>query len=276
MRPSPSVPLLVAVLGTLLSGGDAAVVQPRGAAMGGAGAMTRNHLSALRSRSSHIMCVMSADAGQQLSKASAAAPEGLVYFVMGGPGSGKGTQCAKLVERFGMVHLSAGDLLRAEVASGSKLGQEISAIIDQGQIVRSETTVALLRNGMAGKRGPFLIDGFPRSLENLEAFEADVGKFAFMLFLQVSEEEMEKRLLRRGETSGRSDDNRETIVKRFRAFHEMSMPVIDQLEARGLLRRVDAGEAQAVVFSRVCESFADQDWYEAAEEEEEEEEEEEK
>ena len=76
MKPSPSVPLLVAVLGTLLSGGDAAVVQPRGAAMGGAGAMTRNHLSALRSRSSHIMCVMSADAGQQLSKASAAAPEG--------------------------------------------------------------------------------------------------------------------------------------------------------------------------------------------------------
>lgn len=182
----------------------------------------------------------------------------VVYFVMGGPGSGKGTQCAKLVERFGMVHLSAGDLLRAEVASGSELGQEISAVINQGQIVASETTVALLRAAMDGQRGPFLIDGFPRSISNLEAFEAEMGCAAFMLFLEVSEEEMEARLLKRGETSGRTDDNRETIIKRFRTFIHESMPVIDRLKAQGCLRTVDAGASEEVVFSRVCEAFDDQ------------------
>ena len=189
---------------------------------------------------------------------TAAESEPLVYFVMGGPGSGKGTQCEKLVSRYGMVHLSAGDLLRAEVASGSELGQEISAVIDQGKIVQSETTVELLRAGMKGKPGPFLIDGFPRSIANLEAFEAEIGSAAFMLFLQVSEEEMEARLLKRGESSGRSDDNHETILKRFRTFVEDSMPVVDNLEGRDLLRKVDAGAEQSVVFDRVCAAFADQ------------------
>ena len=115
--------------------------------------------------------------------------------------------------------------------------------------------MALLRNAMAGESGPFLIDGFPRSLENLEAFEADVGNAAFMLFLKVSEEEMEKRLLKRGETSGRSDDNRETIVKRFRAFHESSIPVVNSLAERGMLREVDAGASEDVVFERVARPF---------------------
>ena len=80
-----------------------------------------------------------------------------------------------------------------EVASGSPLGNEISAIIQEGKIVKSETTVALLRSAMAGKPGPFLIDGFPRSLSNLEAFEAEMGAANFMLFLEVSEAEMEQR-----------------------------------------------------------------------------------
>jgi len=182
-----------------------------------------------------------------------------VYFVMGGPGSGKGTQCEKLVDRFGMVHLSAGDLLRAEVASGSKLGKDIRSVIDQGKIVQSETTVELLRAGMAGERGPFLIDGFPRSVSNLEAFEAEIGTCCFMLFLRVSESEMEARLLKRGESSGRSDDNRETIAKRFRTFVEDSMPVVDSLEARNLLRTVDADADMQVVFERVCEQFADEE-----------------
>lgn len=76
-------------------------------------------------------------------------------------------------------------LVRQEVRSGSELGREISAVIDQGKIVASETTVRLLQNAMGGERGPFLIDGFPRSISNLEAFEATFGSAAFMLFLQV-------------------------------------------------------------------------------------------
>ena len=252
MRCGSAQSMCLALVALSLPTYAASVVTPRGTVISGV-------QRALRSRSSRITCVMSAEGSAAVSSAGAALPEQAVYFVMGGPGSGKGTQCAKLTERYGMVHLSAGDLLRAEVASGSKLGQEISSIIDQGQIVRSETTVALLRNAMAGESGPFLIDGFPRSLENLEAFEADVGNAAFMLFLKVSEEEMEKRLLKRGETSGRSDDNRETIVKRFRAFHESSIPVVNSLAERGMLREVDAGASEDVVFERVCEAFSDQD-----------------
>jgi len=215
-----------------------------------------------------VACVLSSPSEEQqlegkqqrhhATLASMHTPSPTVYFVMGGPGSGKGTQCARLVERYGMVHLSAGDLLREEVKSGSPLGREISAIIDQGQIVKSETTVALLRSAMAGQRGPFLIDGFPRSLSNLEAFEAEMGSAAFMLFLEVSEEEMEARLLKRGLSSGRSDDNRETITKRFRTFLHDSLPVVDCLRERDCLRVVDAGAEQEEVFSRVCEAFADQ------------------
>ena len=157
---------------------------------------------------------------------------------------------------------------RQEVASGSTLGNEIAAVIKEGQIVKSETTVALLRTAMSGQKGPFLIDGFPRSLSNLEAFEAEMGPAAFMLFLEVSEAEMEARLLKRGLSSGRSDDNRDTIVKRFRTFLEDSMPVIDVLRARDLVRVVDAGADLETVFSRVCETFDDQK-LEVVEEEEE-------
>jgi len=224
-------------------------------------------------RLAHVRCVaMSPSESEQqqqggargstlaaMQSAAEATPQSTVYFVMGGPGSGKGTQCARLVERFGMVHLSAGDLLRQEVASGSPLGKEISAVIDQGQIVKSETTVALLRSAMAGRTGPFLIDGFPRSLSNLEAFEAEMGSATFMLFLEVSEEEMEARLLKRGLSSGRSDDNRDTIVKRFRTFVSDSMPVVDALRARDLVRFVDAGASEEEVFDRVCAAFDDQE-----------------
>ena len=181
-----------------------------------------------------------------------------VYFIMGGPGSGKGTQCERLVERFGLVHLSAGELLREEVRSGSELGLEISKVINQGQIVKSDTTVRLLTNAMAGRAGPFLIDGFPRSISNLEAFESAVGSPAFMLFLDVSEAEMEARLLNRGLSSGRSDDNAETIKRRFRTFVQDSLPVVESLEARGCLRRIDAGASVETVFERVCAAFDDQ------------------
>lgn len=178
-----------------------------------------------------------------------------IYFVMGGPGSGKGTQCEKLTQNYGMVHLSAGDLLRAEVKSGSAEGKKIAKIIEEGKIVVSETTVGLLRKAMSQSDGPFLIDGFPRSMSNLQAFEAELGPCEYMLFLEVSEEEMERRLLKRGESSGRSDDNAQSIIKRFRTFVSESMPVIDELERRGVVHKVNAEAGPDEVYSRVCETI---------------------
>jgi len=191
--------------------------------------------------------VRRANCALQISKSSDA-----VFFVMGGPGSGKGTQCAKLVEQFGFVHLSAGDLLRQEVSSGSEVGLEIARIIEEGQIVKSEVTVGLLRNAMKQCSGPFLVDGFPRSISNLEAFEDVFEPCEMMLFLKLSEGEMEARLLKRGESSGRSDDNAVTIRKRFHTFAHDSMPVVDNMQKRGLLRCIDADGSPDTVFTRIC------------------------
>jgi adenylate kinase family enzyme len=177
-----------------------------------------------------------------------------VYFIMGGPGSGKGTQCERLVKRFHATHLSAGDLLRAEVASGSETGRAIAGVIAEGKIVASETTVGLLQAAMARSRGPFLVDGFPRSLDNLKAFEKELPQGVFMLFLDVSED-----VMLRGESSGRSDDNEATIRNRFQTFLDESMPVVQELERRSRLRRVSAGGSADEVFQRVCGVFADQE-----------------
>ena len=171
-------------------------------------------------------------------------------------GSGKGTQCALLSRHFGMTHLSAGDLLREEVASGSDTGQSIERIITAGKIVPSDVTVGLLQAAMAGAPGPFLIDGFPRSLSNLHAFDEAVGRCAFMLFLELGEAEMESRLIKRGATSGRSDDNAETIRKRFRTFNADSMPVIEELQKLDAVRFVSADGSVEEVFQRVLAAFA--------------------
>lgn len=99
-----------------------------------------------------------------------------VIFVLGGPGSGKGTQCALLAERHAFAHFSAGDLLREEVASGSEQGQLAAALMAEGKIVPAEVTITLLKKAMASRPGPYLIDGFPRSMENASAYEAEVGR----------------------------------------------------------------------------------------------------
>ncbi|KAJ5204164.1 adenylate kinase [Penicillium cinerascens] len=184
-----------------------------------------------------------------------------VVFFLGGPGSGKGTQSANLVRDYGFVHLSAGDLLRAEqVREGSQYGAMIKEYITEGKIVPMEVTVALLSNAMAdelaknppsGTKARFLIDGFPRKLDQAVFFEKTVCPSELVLFLDCPEEVMEKRLLKRGETSGRDDDNEESIRKRFRTFVETSMPVVDDFEKKGKVVKVQATGSVEDVFAQV-------------------------
>lgn len=155
-----------------------------------------------------------------------------VLFVLGGPGAGKGTQCANLVRDYKFTHLSAGDLLRAEQdRPDSEFGQLIKDYIKDGKIVPMEVTVQLLENAMTDVvkkqdgTGKFLIDGFPRKMDQALKFEETVVPSKFVLFFDCPEAEMQKRLLNRGKTSGRSDDNEESIKKRFKTFVETSMPV---------------------------------------------------
>lgn len=168
-----------------------------------------------------------------------------VIYVLGGPGAGKGTQCAKLVEHKDFVHLSAGDLLRAEQnREGSEVGQLIKEYIREGTIVPSEVTIGLLKTAMENSirskgKSRFLIDGFPRKLDQAHSFDETVshlnsltaGKLnvltlsdnvvqvcpgSAVLFLVCPENVLQQRLLERGKTSGRDDDNAESIAKRFR------------------------------------------------------------
>jgi UMP-CMP kinase len=180
-----------------------------------------------------------------------------VLFVLGGPGAGKGTQCAKLVQDYGFKHLSAGDLLRAEQERpGSEFGEMIKDYIRNGQIVPMEVTVQLLENAMGAamrEEGAtrFLIDGFPRKLDQAVKFEEAVARSKFTLFFDCPEDEMERRLLNRGKTSGRSDDNAESIRKRFRTFIETSMPVVDAFDHEGRVVKINAARTPDAVYKDV-------------------------
>ncbi|XP_008460054.1 UMP-CMP kinase 3-like isoform X1 [Cucumis melo] len=186
---------------------------------------------------------------------SAAKKKPTVVFVLGGPGSGKGTQCAYIVEHFGFTHFSAGDLLRGEIDSGSENGLMIKSMMNEGKIVPSEVTVKLLQKAMEESGNEkFLIDGFPRNDENRAAFAAVTGiEPAFVLFFDCPEEEMERRILNRNQ--GRDDDNIETIRKRFKVFLQSSLPVVQYYESIGKVHKIDAARPVEEVFESVKAVF---------------------
>lgn len=184
-------------------------------------------------------------------------------FVLGGPGAGKGTLCKKIVDEFGFVHLSAGDLLRAERAKpNSKNGQLIDDYIKEGKIVPVEITCKLLQDAMeeSGKE-KFLIDGFPRNQNNLEGWQKTVGdkvNIMFVLFLDCSEEICAQRCLGRGAAgSGRTDDNMESLKKRFATYLNETKPIIDYYDKKSQVKRIDANQTPDEVFDDVKEVFSE-------------------
>ncbi|KAK6538251.1 hypothetical protein TWF694_011130 [Orbilia ellipsospora] len=184
-----------------------------------------------------------------------------VIFVLGGPGVGKGTQCAKLVKDYNFVHLSAGDLLREEQSrEGTDYGELIKSYIKDGKIVPMEVTIVLLENAMkrniADGKKSFLIDGFPRQMDQALKFEEVVVPSQFTLFFDTDEDTLTKRLLERGKTSGRSDDNPESILKRFRTFKETSMPVVNYFDGQKKVVKVDGGKSIDAVYKDVVAHIA--------------------
>jgi adenylate kinase len=153
----------------------------------------------------------------------------VIIFVIGGPGSGKGTQCEKICKKYGFTHLSTGDLLREEVASGSALGQSCNEVMKKGQLVSDEQVLALLKKAIHnnGWTNGFLVDGYPRNLDQAIAFEKEVGPVNIVLFFRCSDDLMIQRLMDRGLTSGRVDDNEETIKHRLATFHENSDSILE-------------------------------------------------
>ncbi|MFT3682264.1 MAG: adenylate kinase [Ferruginibacter sp.] len=140
-------------------------------------------------------------------------------ILFGPPGSGKGTQSEKLIAKYGLKHLSTGDLLRSEIAQQTALGLEAKKIMDKGQLVPDEVVIGMISTALDHnpEAKGFLFDGFPRTAAQAEALdrllELKKTSIAVMLALEVSEEELVKRLLKRGQTSDRSDDNNENVIR---------------------------------------------------------------
>ncbi|XP_067139415.1 UMP-CMP kinase-like isoform X2 [Centruroides vittatus] len=184
-----------------------------------------------------------------------------IVFVLGPPGSGKGTQCKNIVEEFGFVHLSAGDLLREERnTSGSKYGELIENHIKNGTIVPVEITCSLLEKAINNAKSKnFLIDGFPRNQNNLEGWNkqmADKVNLKFILFFECSEEVCKERCLNRGKQgSGRSDDNEESLMKRFNTYKVDTLPIINFYEKQNLVKKLDGTKPAQKVFEDVKELF---------------------
>uniref|UniRef100_A0ACB8F0D8 Adenylate kinase isoenzyme 1 n=1 Tax=Sphaerodactylus townsendi TaxID=933632 RepID=A0ACB8F0D8_9SAUR len=192
-----------------------------------------------------------------------------IIFVVGGPGSGKGTQCERIVQKYGYTHLSTGDLLRAEVGSGSERGKKLSAIMEKGELVPLDTVLDMLKEAMIAKADSskgYLIDGYPREVKQGEEFEkktrviadgidsdlAGIAAPTLLLYVDAGKDTMVKRLLKRGETSGRVDDNEETIKKRLETYYKATEPVIAFYEKRGIVRKLNAEGSVDDVFKQVC------------------------
>ncbi|XP_034978447.1 UMP-CMP kinase [Zootoca vivipara] len=189
----------------------------------------------------------------------------VVVFVLGGPGAGKGTQCARVVEKYGYTHLSAGDLLRDErKRPGSQYGELIESYIKDGKIVPVEITISLLKRAMDetmeanAQKNKFLIDGFPRNEDNLQGWNKTMDGKAdvlFVLFFDCDNEVCINRCLERGKSSGRSDDNRESLEKRIHTYLDSTRPIIDLYEKMGKVRKVDASKSVDEVFGKVVKIF---------------------
>jgi len=156
----------------------------------------------------------------------------LVLF--GPPGAGKGTQSQKLIEKYGLIHLSTGDILRGEITQGTKLGLEAKQLMDDGKLVPDEVVIGMISNKLDAntKAKGFIFDGFPRTVAQAAALDTLLDEkstaISGMIALVVDDEELEKRLLERGKTSGRPDDaNPEIIRKRINEYNSKTTPVAE-------------------------------------------------
>lgn len=183
-------------------------------------------------------------------------------ILFGPPGSGKGTQSDKLVEKYGLIHLSTGNLLREEIANKTPLGKEAKKFIDHGQLVPDEVVIAMVDSFFDKHKDAngFLFDGFPRTVAQAQALDKLMSlkktDIAIVLALDVTEAELINRLLNRGKTSGRSDDSDETVIKkRFSVYTNETSPVADyykkakkfkSIQGEGSVDEINAALRQAI------------------------------
>ncbi len=170
---------------------------------------------------------------------------------LGPPGAGKGTQAAQLAASHGLMHLSTGDLLRAEVAAGSDLGQEAAAVMARGELVSDELVLAIVRSRLQDHQGGWLLDGFPRNLAQAEALDQLLGELGqqieLVVLMQLDDELLLQRLLGRG----RQDDTEAVIRHRLEVYRQQTAPLIAHYRQQQLLQAVEAAGAIAEIAGRI-------------------------
>lgn len=179
--------------------------------------------------------------------------------IFGAPGSGKGTQSDLLVAKYGFRHISTGDVLRAEIKQGTELGRTAQQFIDKGQLIPDELMIEILASvydSLCPCEG-VIFDGFPRTIPQAEALKKMLAQrgteVSAVLQLEVPEEMLTERLLNRGKTSGRADDNAETIRKRLEVYHSQTAPLAAWYTAEGKLHAIKGYGALEEINAALCE-----------------------
>ncbi len=178
--------------------------------------------------------------------------------IFGAPGSGKGTQSDLMIEHFGLEHISTGDVLRSEIKKGTELGKTAQTYIDKGNLIPDDLMVSILASVYdsfgRGHKG-VIFDGFPRTIPQAEALKKMLDergdKVAAMIELDVPEDELIERLIKRGKESGRADDNEETIKKRLVVYHSQTQPLIDWYKNEGLHFHINGHGTLERIFSDI-------------------------
>ena len=184
----------------------------------------------------------------------------LNIVIFGAPGSGKGTQSERIVEKYGINHISTGDVLRAEIKNGTELGKTAKGYIDQGQLIPDELMIDILASvfdSFKDSKG-VIFDGFPRTIAQAEALKkmlAERGQdVSVMVDLDIPEEELMVRLIKRGKDSGRADDNEETIKKRLHVYHSQTAPLIDWYKNEKKYQHINGLGTMEGIFAEICEA----------------------
>lgn len=185
----------------------------------------------------------------------------LNIVIFGAPGSGKGTQSERIVEKYGINHISTGDVLRAEIKNGTELGKTAKGYIDQGQLIPDELMIDILGSvfdSFKDSKG-VIFDGFPRTIAQAEALKkmlAERGQdVSVMVDLEVPEDELMVRLIKRGKDSGRADDNEETIKKRLHVYHSQTAPLIDWYKNEKKYQHINGLGTMEGIFAEICEAI---------------------
>ena len=184
----------------------------------------------------------------------------LNIVIFGAPGSGKGTQSERIVEKYGINHISTGDVLRAEIKNGTELGKTAKGYIDQGQLIPDELMIDILASVFDSFKDikGVIFDGFPRTIAQAEALKkmlAERGQdVSVMVDLDVPEEELMVRLIKRGKDSGRADDNEETIKKRLHVYHSQTAPLIDWYKNEKKYQHINGLGTMEGIFAEICEA----------------------